>query len=127
MNDFEQLIIGLGIEPSIALAILAILSAILIVMTVLYICVPFALLRIRKEIIEMNKSLRIFYILGTQTTSNLKTEAVSKEENETVAESNEDNETEVVSNDDKSSKNIIKLKLDDEDIKKLKAIGTGME
>ncbi len=113
MNYLHKMIIALGIEPNIVLAILAILFTFLIAITILYICVPFVLLRIRKEIIEMNKNLRTLYILETQTKNNVKNEAVSNEDKNI--------------DDDKSSKDIIKFKLDDEDIKKLTAIGSGME
>ena len=106
MNNLHKLIIALGIEPNIALAVLVLLSPFLIGITILYICVPFFLLRIRKEIIEMNKNLRTLHILYTQTKINGKNEVVSNEDRYIY--------------DEKSSKNIKKFQLDDEDLKKLK-------
>ena len=109
MNNLQKLIIALGIESNIALAVLVLLSIFLIVITILYICVPFFLLRIRKEIIEMNRNLRSLYILHTQTKINGNNEVVSNEDKHI--------------DDEKSSKDIKKFQLDDEDIKKLKTIG----
>ena len=109
MNNLQKLIIALGIESNIALAVLVLLSIFLIVITILYICVPFFLLRIRKEIIEMNRNLRFLYILQKPTKINGNTEVVSNEDKHI--------------DDEKSSKDIKKFQLDDEDIKKLKTIG----
>ena len=112
MNNLQKLIISLGIEPNIALAILVFLSIFLIVITLLYICVPFFLLRIRKEIIEMNRNLRSLYILYTHTKINGNNEIVSDEDKYIYEE--------------KSSKDIKKFQLNDEDMKKLKTLGYGM-
>ena len=112
MNNLQNLITALGIGPNIALAILVILSIFLIVITLLYICVPFFLLRIRKEIIEMNKNLRSLYILYTHTKINRNNEIVSDEDKYIYEE--------------KSSKDIKKFQLNDEDMKKLKTLGYGM-
>jgi hypothetical protein len=113
MDYLDKIIIALGIEPKIAFAILAILSTFLIVIVLLYICVPFILLRIRKEIIEMNKNLRILYILEAHDRNTVIYEA----------EGNENKNFD----DNKPSKKNKKFELDDEDIKKLKAIGVGIE
>jgi hypothetical protein len=112
MNNLQKLIIALGIEPNIALAILVLFSIFLIIITILYICVPFFLFRIRKEIIEMNRNLRSLYILQTQTKINGNTEVVSNEDKYIY--------------DEKSSKDIKKLQLDDDDIEKLRTLGFGM-
>jgi hypothetical protein len=112
MNNLQKLMINLGVEPNVALAALVLLFIFLIAITILYICVPFFLLRIRKEIIEINKNLRVLYILQAQRI-------------------NENNK--VVSDEDKhiyekkSSKVIKKFQLNDEDIKKLKALGYKVE
>lgn len=113
MNNLQKLIIALGIEPNIVLAVLVLLSIFLIAITILYICVPFFLLRIRKEIIEMNKNLRFLYISQTQTKINGNNEVVSNEDKYIY--------------DEKSSKDIKKFQLDDEDIKKLKTPGHNVE
>lgn len=113
MNNLQKLIIALGIEPNIVLAVLVLLSIFLIAITILYICVPFFLLRIRKEIIEMNKNLRFLYILQTQTKINGNNDVVSNEDNYIYHE--------------KSFKDIKKFQLDDEDIKKLKTLGYKVE
>jgi hypothetical protein len=115
MNNLQKLIIGLGIEPNIALAVLVLFSIFLIAITILYICVPFFLLRIRKEIIEINKNLRILYILQTQTKIDEDTEAAGNEDKNIY--------------DKDSSKDIKKsqlFQLDDADLKKLKTLGFGM-
>ena len=52
MNNIHKLINTLGVEPPVAIAVLAFLSIFVIIVTILYICVPFFLLRIRKEIIS---------------------------------------------------------------------------
>ena len=112
MNNLQKLIINLGIGPNIGLAVLVSFSVFLIIITILYICLPFFLLRIRKEIIEMNRNLRFLFILQRLTKI--------------------DENTEVVSNEDKNiydedfSKTIKKFQLDDEDIKKLKTLGFGL-
>ena len=112
MNNLQKLIIDLGIGPNIGLAVLVSFSVFLIIITILYICLPFFLLRIRKEIIEMNRNLRFLFILQRLTKI--------------------DENTEVVSNEDKNiydedfSKTIKKFQLDDEDIKKLKTLGFGL-
>ena len=114
MNNLQKIITALGLEPNIALAVLVMLSAFMVVITILYICVPFFLLSIRKEIIELNKHLRTLYILNAQTKI--------KGENE-VEVSNEDKAI----YDEKPSTDTAKFKLDDEDIKKLKTIGLDIE
>ena len=108
MNNLQKLIIALGLEPNIALVLLILFSMFLIAITILYICVPFFLLRIRKEIIEMNKNLRFLYILQTQTKINGNTEVVSNEDKYIY--------------DEKPAKDIKKFQLDDEDIKKLQKL-----
>jgi hypothetical protein len=120
MNNLQKLIIDLGIGPNIALAVLVLFAVLLIIITILYLCVPFFLLRIRKEIIELNRNLRSLYLIQRLTEIDENTEVVSDENTEVV--SDEDKEI----YDEKSSKNIKKLQLDDEDIKKLKALGFGM-
>jgi len=60
----------------------------------------------------MNQNLRHLYILQTQTKINGNTEVVSNEDKYIYEE--------------KSSKGIKKLKLDDDDIEKLKTLGFGM-
>jgi hypothetical protein len=112
MNNLQKIIIDMGIEPNIALAILAHLSIFLIVIAILYICVPFFLFRIRKELIEMNRNLRALYILNTQTKLNGNNEVVSNEDKHIYKE--------------KPSKDTKKMQLDDEDIKKLKTLGFDM-
>ena len=120
MNNLQKLIIDLGIGPNIALAVLVLFAVLLIIITILYLCVPFFVLRIRKEIIELNRNLRSLYLIQRLTEIDENTEVVSDEDTEVV--SDEDKEI----YDEKSSKNIKKLQLDDEDIKKLKALGFGM-
>ena len=128
MNNLQKLIIDLGIGPNIALAVLVLFAVLLIIITILYLCVPFFVLRIRKEIIELNRNLRSLYLIQRLTEIDENTEVVSNEDKEVYDEksskvvSNEDKEI----YDEKSSKNIKKLQLDDEDIKKLKALGFGM-
>jgi hypothetical protein len=112
MNNLQKLIIDLGIGPNIALAVLVLFAVLLIIITILYLCVPFFVLRIRKEIIELNRNLRSLYLIQRLTEIDENTEVVSNEDKEIY--------------DEKSSKNIKKLQLDDEDIKKLKALGFGM-
>ena len=112
MNNLQKLIIDLGIGPNIGLAVLVSFSVFLIIITILYICLPFFLLRIRKEIIEMNRNLRFLFILQRLTKIDENTEVVSNGDKNIY--------------DEKSSKDIKKLQLDDEDIKKLKALGFGM-
>ena len=112
MNNLQKLIIDLGIGPNIALAVLVLFAVLLIIITILYLCVPFFVLRIRKEIIELNRNLRSLYLIQRLTEIDENTEVVSDEDKEIY--------------DEKSSKNIKKLQLDDEDIKKLKALGFGM-
>ena len=112
MNNLQKLIIDLGIGPNIALAVLVLFAVLLIIITILYLCVPFFVLRIRKEIIELNRNLRSLYLIQRLTEIDENTEVVSNEDKEVY--------------DEKSSKNIKKLQLDDEDIKKLKALGFGM-
>jgi len=112
MNNLQKLIIDLGIEPNIALAVLVLFSVLLIIIIILYLCVPFFLLRIRKEIIEMNRNLRSLFMIQGLTKIDENTEVVSNEDKKIYGE--------------KSSKDIKKLQLDDEDIKKLKALGFGM-
>ena len=112
MNNLQKLIIDLGIGPNIALAVLVLFAVLLIIITILYLCVPFFVLRIRKEIIELNRNLRSLYLIQRLTEI--------------------DENTEVVSNEDKNiydedfSKTIKKFQLDDEDIKKLKTLGFGL-
>ena len=113
MNDLHKMILDLGIDPIISLALLILLATFLIIMAILYICVPFFLLRIRKEIIEMNKNLRALFIMDSK--------AKIEEKNEVVRDDNN------FVYDEKLSKDRKKLQLDDEDIKKLKAIGAGMK
>jgi hypothetical protein len=115
MNNLQKLIIDLGIEPNIALAVLVLFSIFLIIIIILYICVPFFLLRIRKEIIEMNRNLRFLYVLQKPTKINGNTEVVSNEDKNIY--------------DEKSSEDIKKFQLfqlEDEDIEKLKTLGYGM-
>ena len=112
MNSLQKLLLTLGIEPNIALAILALFSLFLILITILFICVAFFLLRIRKEIIEMNINLRSSLILQTQTTINENTEVLSNEDKYIY--------------DEKSSKPIKIFQLKEEDLKKLKSLGSGM-
>lgn len=113
MNNFQKLINTLGIEPNIALAVLVLLSIFLVVITILYICVPFFLLRIRKEIIELNRNLRSFFVMQTQTKINGNSEFVSNKNKDIY--------------DEKSPKDIKKFQLDDEDIKKLTTHGFDVE
>jgi hypothetical protein len=113
MDNLQKLMIAMGIDSNIALSVLILLSLILIVITILYICVLFFLLRIRKEIIEMNQNIRSLYILHTQTKINGNKEVVSNEDKYIY--------------DEKSSKDIKKFQLDDEDIKKLKTLGYDVE
>jgi hypothetical protein len=113
MNDLYKMTLDLGLDPIISLALLILLATFLIIMVVLYICVPFFLLKIRKEIIEMNKNLRTLFIIDSK--------AKTEEKNEVVRDDNN------FVYDKKLSKNSKKLQLDDEDIKKLKAIGAGMK
>ena len=98
MNNLQKLMMALGLEPNIASALFILLFTFLIVITIFGICVMFLLLGIRNQMIKMNRSLRAFYFLGTTAKIN------DKEE--------------------KSAKDTKKLKLDDEDIKKLQAIGS---
>jgi hypothetical protein len=113
MNYLQKITVALGIEPNIAIAALGIVSTFLVLITILYICVPFFLLRIRKEIIEINKNLRTLYILETQTKNIEKHEVVNNEDK--------------FINDEKPTGDIIKLQLDDDDIQKLKNIGLDMD
>ena len=110
MNRLQKIITALGLEPNIAIAVLVILSTFMVVITILYICVPFFLLRIRKEIIELNRNLKTLYILNPQTKKTWKDEVVVSNEDKLIY-------------DEKPSTDIAKLQLDDEDIKKLKAVG----
>ena len=114
MNNLQKIITALGLEPNIALAVLVMLSAFMVVINILYICVPFFLLSIRKEIIELNKHLRTLYILNAQTKIKGKNEVVVSNEDKSIY-------------DEKPSTDTAKFKLDDEDIKKLKTIGLDME
>ena len=114
MNGLQKITTALGIEPNIAISVLVILSTFMVVITILYICVPFFLLRIRKEIIELNRNLKTLYILNPQTKMTRKNEVVVSNEDKLIY-------------DEKPSTNIAKLQLDDEDIKKLKAVGFDME
>ncbi len=114
MNNLQKIITALGLEPNIALAVLVMLSTFMVVITILYICVPFFLLSIRKEIIELNKHLRTLYILNAQTKIKGKNEVVVSNEDKSIY-------------DEKPSTDTAKFKLDDEDIKKLKTIGLDME
>ena len=114
MNNLQKIITALGLEPNIALAVLVMLSAFMVVITILYICVPFFLLSIRKEIIELNKHLRTLYILNAQTKIKGKNEVEVSNEDKAIY-------------DEKPSTDTAKFKLDDEDIKKLKTIGLDME
>jgi len=114
MNNLQKIITALGLEPNIALAVLVMLSAFMVVITILYICVPFFLLSIRKEIIELNKHLRTLYILNAQTKIKGKNEVEVSNEDKAIY-------------DEKPSTDTAKFKLDDEDIKKLKTIGLDIE
>jgi cell division protein FtsL len=113
IKDLYKMTLDLGIDPIISLALLILLATFLIIMAVLYICVPFFLLKIRKEIIEINKNLRTLHIIDSKAKTDKKNEVV-RDDNDFIY-------------DKKISKNNKKLQLDDEDIKKLKAIGAGMK
>ena len=113
MNNLHKIIIDLGIEPNILLAFIVLLVTFLSIITILYICVPFFLLRKRKEIIEVNKNLRILYILDSKAKTNGKNEEVSDDNKLTY--------------DKKSSSDYKKFQLDDDDIRKLKATGLEIE
>ena len=112
MDYLEKLTKALGIEPNITLSVSILLSTFLIIIALLYISVPFILLRIRKEVIGINNSLRTLYILDTDT-NNLGKSVESENENLVY--------------DEKPTKDNSKFRLDDEDIKKLKAIGFDVE
>jgi hypothetical protein len=112
MDNLHQIISAWGIEPNIFLIFLALSVTLLAVITILYICVPFILLRIRKELIEMNKHLRTLYILDAKSKSNAKTDA------------GDDNKPAYHK---KASNTSSKFQLDDDDIKKLKATGFDIE
>ena len=112
MNYLNKLIIASGIEPNIALYLSILLFAFRIMIIVLYICVPFILLRIRKEIIKLNSHLQNLDILYTG--EKIRGEKVVCDDAEFFY-------------DERPSKDSSKYQLDDEDIEKLKAIGSGME
>ncbi len=106
MDNLYKIINAWGIEPNIFLAFLALSVTFLVVITVLYIGVPFILLRIRKELIEMNKNLRTLHILDAKP------------------DSGDDNKP---AKHKKSTNASSKFQLDDDDIKKLKATGFDIE
>jgi hypothetical protein len=110
MNTLQKLMMALGLEPNIALALLILLFVFLIVITIFGICVMFLLLGIRNQMIKMNRSLRAYYILDKTAKINEKNEAGTDDDKFIYEE--------------KSSKNTIKFQLDNEDIKKLQDIGS---
>ena len=110
MNKLQKLMLALGLEPNIALALLILLITFLIVITIFGICVMFLLLGIRNQMIKMNRSLRILYILDTRAKTNEKNKAGTDDYKFTFEE--------------KSPKDTLKFQLDDEDIKKLQNIGS---
>jgi hypothetical protein len=112
MDNLFNIIRNWGIEPSSFLAFLALSAAFLVFISILYICVPFILLRIRKELIEMNKHLRTLHILDAKAKANAKTD------------SGDDNKP---AKHKKSTNASSKFQLDDDDIKKLKATGFDIE
>jgi hypothetical protein len=112
MDNLYKIISAWGIEPIIFQALLVLSVTFLVVITILYIYVPFILLRIRKELIELNKHLRTSYIPDASTKINPKTDA------------GEDN---ILAYPKKSSKASSMFQLDDDDIRKLKATGFDIE
>jgi hypothetical protein len=120
---FQKIIVALGIETNFGYAILIILIALLAIITIMYICVPILLLRIRKELIELNKSLRTLYILDSQTHSKLKDSPSSDLPDRDDLPSNNSK----LIDEKIPATNIVKLQLEDEDIEKLKAEGFDME
>jgi hypothetical protein len=113
MNELQEIIAALGIEPNTALLVLLILFVLMIVMAILNICVLFFLARMRKETIELHKTLRILYILDTQSKNNGPDESPNHQDK--------------LISDETSPKTKAKFKLEDEDIQKLKALGFGLE
>jgi hypothetical protein len=109
MSYLQKLMMALGLEPNTASALLILLSTFLIVITIFGICAMFLLLGIRNQMIKMNISLRTFYILDSTAKINKKNGERSDDDKFIYEE--------------KSSKDIKKLQLSDEDIKKLQAIG----
>ena len=101
-----------GIEPNIFLVVLAVSAALLIFITILNISVPFILLKIRKELTEMNIHLRTLYILDASAKTDPKTDPGNDSK---------------PAHPEKSSNNSSKFQLNDDDIKKLKADGFDIE
>jgi len=106
MDNLFNIIRNWGLDPNIFLAFLALSTVFLVFITILYICVPFILFRIRKELIEMNKNLRILHILDAKPDAG-NDHKPAKHKKSTNASS--------------------KFQLDDDDIKKLKATGFDIE
>ena len=113
MRELQELIAALGIDPNIALLVSLILSVLMIVMAILNICVLFSVARMRKETIELHKTLRILYILDTQSKNNGLDESP--------------NHRDELIFDETSPKTKAKFKLEDEDIQKLKDLGFGLD
>ena len=113
MKNLQNLIMALGMEPNFASALLILIFTFLTVITIFYTCFLFLLIGIRNEMIKMNSSLRALSILDTKAKLNEKNELVRDDNNFVY--------------DEKLSKDIKKLQLDDDDIKKLKAIGAGVK
>lgn len=113
MNNLQKLILALDIKPNIELAVLILITIFLIAIAILYICIPFFLLRIRKEIIEMNKNLRFLYALQTQTKTNRNNEITSDESKYIYGET--------------SCEGIKRFQLDDKDLKKLQTLECPVE
>ena len=111
MDNLFNIISAWGNDPNIFLIFLALSFTFAVLITILYVCVPFILLRIRKELIEMNKNLRTLYILNAET--KIKAEADADNNNPTYPKKNSDASS--------------KFQLDDDDIRKLKATGFDIE
>ena len=112
MDNLYNAISAWGIEPNIFLVFLALSAIFLVVITILNISVPFILLRISKELSEMNNHLRTLYIIDAKSKINPKSDP--GDDNEPVNPKN-------------SSNNSSKFQLDDDDIKKLKDTGFDIE
>jgi hypothetical protein len=112
MDNLYKALNAWGIEPIIFLTFLVLSVTFLVVIIILFTSVPFILLRIRKELIELNKNLRTSYIPDSKAKSIAKTDA------------GDDNK---LANQKKTSNASSKFQLDDDDIRKLKATGFDIE
>jgi hypothetical protein len=112
MDNLYKIISAWGIEPNIFLVFLALSVTFLVVIIILFTSVPLILLRIRKELIELNKNLRTSSIPDAKAKINPNSDA------------GDDNK---IANHKKTSNASSKFQLDDDDIRKLKAIGFDIE